>query len=109
MILVPYPLNIGAYLLFGGFFGGSIGVLQPVTWSNYFGPRSFASIQGAIRPFIAIPQLTVPLFIAFLYDRTDTFDIGFLILGGVTMFGAVTAMFARPPVRGPAPTVTATA
>ncbi len=99
MIVIPYPLNIGAFLFFGGFIGGAMGVLQPVTWSNYFGRKAFASIQGTIRPFLAIPQFALPLLLALMFDRLGNFNVGFMLLSVLTLLGAGVALLSTPPVR----------
>lgn len=99
LALVAYPWNIGTYYFFSGLIGNAFGILQPVMFGNYFGRKSFASIQGGMRPFLAIPQLTMPLLLSVLYEAQGSFTLGFLVSGGLTFLGAVAALFAVPPVK----------
>ena len=99
LVLVPYPYNIFAFAFFYGFLGGSLGLLQPMTFSNYYGRTFFGSIQGAMRPLLAFPQLAGPLLVAVLFDATGTFDLAFLIAAALGFMGAAVVLLATPPVR----------
>ncbi len=99
LALVPYPYNIGTWMFFAGLAGNAFGILQPVMFGNFFGRRSFATIQGGVRPFLAFPGLVLPIIVARLYDVTGVFTWGFLLCGCVGMLGAVAALFAVAPTK----------
>lgn len=99
LILVPYPYNIGTWMFFSGLVGNSFGILQPVMFANFFGRRAFATIQGGVRPLMAVPGLILPLLVARLYDVSGTFTWGFLLCGSLGFIGAFAALFAAPPTK----------
>ena len=96
LISFPYPWNAGLMLL-ANIPGGAFAVLQPMVFSNYFGRRFAGSIQGAVRPFVTLSQLISPLFIAFLFDMTGTFQVAFLIASAFGLLGTIVVLFASPP------------
>lgn len=99
LILVPFPWNIGGYLLFSGVLGGSIGLIQPLMLGQYFGRDSFGRIQGMVRPFLALPQLVGPLLLAWMSEVTGSFTLGFAIAAVLAIVGAGVAVFATRPIR----------
>ena len=109
LILLPFPWNVAA-LVVVSIPGGGFQVLQPMAFANYFGRANAGTIQGSVRPFLTISTLAGPLFIAFLYDSTGSFDIAFLVTGAVGLVSTILALMAKPPKRkdipSPAPTVT---
>jgi OFA family oxalate/formate antiporter-like MFS transporter len=68
-------------------------------FANFFGRKSFATIQGGVRPLMAMPGLALPLLIARLYDVTGSFTWGFLLCGSLGFFGAVSSLFAKAPTK----------
>lgn len=100
---VPYPWNMASFMVLCGMVGGAFGILQPVIFGNYFGRRSFASIQGGMRPFVAVPGLTLPLLVSYLFDIQGSFNLGFTIAGIITGLGVVAALFAVAPCPKPPP------
>ena len=96
LALAPYPYNVGMWWVFAGLVGNSFGVLQPVLFGTFFGRKSFATIQGGVRPFLAVPGLILPLLVARLYDVTGSFAWGFLLCGGLGFLGCITSLFAVP-------------
>ena len=98
LALLPYPANIVAAIATSTL-GGGFQVLQPMAFSNYFGRAHAGAIQGSVRPFLTVSALTGPLVIAFLYDTTGSFDLGFVIAGGVGLASPFLALLATPPRR----------
>jgi hypothetical protein len=107
LALLPFPYNLGMWMLFGGLLGNAFGILQPVMFGNFFGRKSFATIAGGVRPLMALPGLAIPLILARLYDLTGVFVWGFLLSGTIGMMGALFALFVVTPQR-PQPVTTAT-
>jgi len=100
LVLLPYPANaIGAIV--ASALGGGLQVLQPMAFANYFGRAHAGAIQGSIRPFLTGSSLVGPLIIAFIYDTTGSFDVGFVIAGAVGAASTILALMSRPPRRPP--------
>ena len=99
LALAPYPYNIGAWMFFSGLVGNAFGIFQPVMFGNFFGRKSFATIQGGVRPLLAFPGLFLPLLVARLYDVSGTFVLGFLLCGCLGFLGAVASLFAVTPTK----------
>ena len=97
LALLPFPYNLGMWMLFGGLLGNAYGILQPVLFGNFFGRKSFATIAGGVRPLMALPGLAIPLVLARLYDVTGVFIWGFLLSGTIGMVGAACSLFVSPP------------
>lgn len=98
LLVVPYPFNIVSYVVGVGLLGGSFGLLQPMVFANYYGRAFFGTISGSLRPFLALPQLVGPLFVAVLFDLTGSFNLGFFIMVPLGLLAAVVALYATPPV-----------
>ena len=98
LIAVPYPYNLVPFVLFWGLLGGAFGLLQPIAWADYYGRNFQGSIQGSVRPLLAVSRLGAPLIMAILFDSTDSYYLGFMSAAGIA-FGAV-MLFAvsRPPI-----------
>lgn len=96
LALLPYPLNVAGVIV-TSITGGGFQVLQPMAFANYFGRRHTGAIQGAIRPFVTVSSLVGPLFISIVFDLTGTFDLAFLVAGGLGLLSAVVVLFATPP------------
>lgn len=100
LALLPYPMNVWI-VVSSSVLGGGFQVLQPMAFSNYFGRAHAGAIQGATRPFLTVSTLSGPLVIAFLYDSTGSFDIGFLIAGVLGVGSTFLALASKPPRRPP--------
>ena len=98
LVVLPYPANIPPFVVLSGF-GGALGLLQPMIFADYFGRTFQGTIQGAMRPFLAAPQLAMPLLVAVLFDATGTFNLAFLIAAGPGIFGVILVLMATPPAR----------
>jgi sugar phosphate permease len=98
LALLPYPVNV-IVVIVTSITGGGFQVLQPLAFANYFGRRYSGAIQGATRPFLTISSLVGPLLISIVFDLTGTFNLAFLVAGGMGVVGAGVALFATPPRR----------
>ena len=96
LVLLPFPWNVVACILFT-IPGGGFQVLQPMAFANYFGRAHAGTIHGSVRPFLTLSSLLGPVFIAFLYDSTGSFDSGFLITGCVGLTSVILAVMLKPP------------
>ncbi|MBI4312911.1 MAG: MFS transporter [Chloroflexi bacterium] len=96
LVALPFPFSLAPFLILYGLFGGSFQLLQAVAFANYFGRRFMGSIQGAMRPLLAIPGLVGSPLLAWLIDRSG-YTPAFLLAGGLGLAAAVVALFATPP------------
>ena len=96
LILLPYPVNVAA-LVATSITGGGFQVLQPLAFANYYGRRNSGAILGAVRPFLTVFSLIGPLFIAGVFDLTGTFNLAFLVAGGLGVLSAGLVLWATPP------------
>ncbi|MBI4197828.1 MAG: MFS transporter [Chloroflexi bacterium] len=99
LVVLPFPLSVGPFLLTYGVFGGSFQLLQAVAFANYFGRRFMGSIQGTMRPLLSLPGLGGPLLLAWLVDTTGSYHPAFIIAGGLGLGAAGVALFATAPKR----------
>jgi nitrate/nitrite transporter NarK len=83
-------------ILFGLGFGG-IGALIPLTVAEAFGIRHFGSILGMISMVGVIPVIIGPLMAGIIFDKTDSYDLAFVITIVIFVSGAVfMALASRP-------------
>ena len=99
LALLPFPFNLGLWMLFSGLLGNAYGILQPVMFGNFFGRKSFATIAGGARPFMAIPGLLIPQVLARIYDVTGSFRSGFMLSGAIGLVGAMCSLFVAAPIK----------
>ena len=96
LILLPYPLNV-TVLVVTSITGGGFQVLQPLAFANYYGRRHSGAIMGAMRPILTITSLLGPLFVSAVFDLTGTFNLGFLVAGGLGLLSVGVVLLANPP------------
>ena len=95
-LLLPFPVNVVSVIVLS-VLGGGFQVLQPMAFANYFGRDHAGAIQGATRPFLIASSLVGPLFIAFVFDVTGSFDLGFLVAGVMGLASAFLGLAATMP------------
>ncbi|MBI4310469.1 MAG: MFS transporter [Chloroflexi bacterium] len=105
-LLLPFPVNVFSVIALS-VLGGGFQVLQPMAFANYFGRDHAGAIQGATRPFLIVSSLVGPLFIAFVFDVTGSFDLGFLVAGVMGLASACIGVFATAPLKKEAPAAAA--
>jgi MFS family permease len=102
LIILPYPVNIVGYLIAFAL-GGAQALVQPMAWANYYGRGSQGTIQGMLRPLLAVPSLIGPLLVAALFDRAGSFNVAFLIASALGMSAGLLALSATPPTKRTTP------
>ena len=103
-MVVPFPYSVGTFLAMWSFIGGSLGLVQPMVFADYFGRSFLGSIQGTLRVRLSVPLLVGPLFVALVFDATGTYSVVFSVIASLGLVAALLAMLAKPPVgRVPAP------
>lgn len=83
--------------LFGLGWGGIIPV-RPALQAEVFGLRAFGAIQGLVFTIATVGALIGPVFAGWMYDRTESYRLAFVILAAVAFLGApLIAGLRRPP------------
>jgi sugar phosphate permease len=83
---------------------GGLTVLPHSLRADLFGRRNFATIQGAMSPIQLPFSALAPIFAAWMFERTGSYETPFLVFGGLTLLSMVLIMQARPVAR-PSPKV----
>ncbi|MBI2847735.1 MAG: MFS transporter [Chloroflexi bacterium] len=85
---------VPSMVLLGIGFGGLI-PLRPVLQIEFFGMRSFASIQGLMMIFVTVGGILSPPFAGLMFDRFQTYRLAFIILSVVTALAIPTMMLLK--------------
>ena len=83
-------------VLYGIGFGGRIPLLTAI-WGNYFGRRSFATIQGLSQFPNNLAMLAAPLFAGYMFDTRQSYFIPFFSFAVLSYLGALLMAFVRKP------------
>ena len=78
---------------------GGISVIPQSLIAEYFGRRSYATIQG-FRSSIQMAGIIVgPIISGLVFDATGSYTIAFLGFSGASVVSMVLVLFAKPPKR----------
>ncbi len=86
-------------LLYGVGFGGGLPV-RPALQADYFGLKSFGTIQGAFISLTSVTAMASPVIAGAIKDATDEYELAFLILAIGSALAAPLILMAGRPVRG---------
>ena len=90
-------------VLLGAGFGGRTPLMTAIM-GLYFGRRAFAAIIGiSLVPF-SLLQFAAPVFAGLMRDATGTYDVSFLAIAAVSLFGSFLYLLLGEPARLPAQT-----
>lgn len=90
------PLVLGAWL--HGLAWGMRGPLMMAIRADYFGRRSFATIEGFASMITTVGLFLGPLIVGVIADQTGDYRPGFAVLAGITATGFVFFALGRRPV-----------
>lgn len=76
-------------------FGATV-PLSPAIRAEYFGRASFGKIQGFMTPMIMVSSAIGPILVGYMFDRSGSYDMAFMMVGIFTLFSALTILAARP-------------
>lgn len=96
--LTDVKLMICAGFLFGLCHGSQL-IMFPAMIGNYFGADRFAAINGAIGPLSIGFSALVPVGGGFLFEKTGSYNIAFILLVLLLFIGFCISFFLLPPVR----------
>ena len=97
LVVVPYPFNIGTFVIGWGLLGGAFGLLQPIAWADYYGRGFQGSIQGSLRPLLTASRLIAPLTTAVLFDINGSYTVAFTFAFAVAAASVGLFWAAKPP------------
>jgi len=97
------PAAVAAMLI--GFAAGAELDLMAFLAARYFGLAHYAKIYSVLYAALAVCSGGAPILFAHVYDRFQTYDLGFTIASGLFAVGALMVLALGPyPDRAPAPT-----
>lgn len=85
-------------VVYGFFYGGKITTI-PGLIGSFFGTRSLGEIIGAIHAVSLAGGIIGPVLGGYIFDRSGSYRIAFLIAALAFLTSAVLTLFARPPQR----------
>ena len=81
-----------------GFCYGTCLIMNPIIIGNYFGPDSFAGINGIIMPILVPFSAVIPVGAGTIVDKTGSYDLAFIIVTAFVLVGIVCGVLLSPPV-----------
>jgi OFA family oxalate/formate antiporter-like MFS transporter len=85
-------------VVYGFFYGGKITTI-PGLIASFFGTRSLGEIIGAIHAVSLTGGIIGPVLGGYIFDRSGSYRIAFLIAALAFLTSAILTLFARPPQR----------
>jgi cyanate permease len=93
-----FNLMIAAGMIFGICYGSQI-IMIPTIMGNYYGPDAFAGINGVIGPILILFGASVPVGGGYVYEKTGSYDLVFVMLSVVLGITFVLSFFLSPPTK----------
>ena len=90
------PMLLAGFFLYGFGFGGTIPLSESL-WARYFGRAHIGSIRGITQPVRILGTAVAPVLVGLLFDVTDTYRPGFVLVIGALLLGAILVFFSREP------------
>jgi len=77
-------------------YGGLASLQEPIR-ADYFGTKSFATIQGMSRSVVTAGTFIGPIIAGFLYDLTKSYAVAFGIFAVMSLLATLLMLLAKPP------------
>ena len=90
------PMLLAGVFLYGFGFGGTIPLSESL-WARYFGRAHIGSIRGITQPIRILGTAVAPVLVGLLFDITDTYRPGFVLVIGALLLGAILVFLSREP------------
>ena len=90
------PMLLAGFFLYGFGFGGTIPLSESL-WARYFGRAHIGSIRGITQPIRILGTAVAPVLVGLLFDITDTYRPGFVLVIGALLLGAILVFLSREP------------
>ncbi|MQA00098.1 MAG: MFS transporter [Dehalococcoidia bacterium] len=100
LLLVAYATTLWmvvAFAVLHGLAWGTRGPLMQAMRADYFGRASFGTIMGFSSMIVMWGMMTGPIVAGFLYDRTQSYELGFTVLAAFAALGSVYFVLATKP------------
>ena len=81
-----------------GFLAGGSTILRGILWPDYYGRLHIGAIRGVGHPFEAVASAVGPVFAAFLFDSTGSYQTSFRIFIAMYVISGFLMFSAKPPV-----------
>ncbi len=78
---------------------GGLSSLPQSLRADLFGRRNFATISGTMSPLMSGFSFTAPVFAAWLFERTGSYGIPFMVFSAMAILSMVLILLAKPPRR----------
>ena len=78
---------------------GGLSSLPQSLRADLFGRRNFATIQGTMSPLSSVFSFSAPVFAAWLFERTGSYRIPFMVFSAMAAISMVLILLAKPPAR----------
>lgn len=83
-------------IIYGVGFGGSLPLMTAIR-SEYFGRKAFASLMGISQFPSNLVMMVAPLFAGYMFDKTGTYTMPFLIFSIIGALGTFLILFVKKP------------
>ena len=90
------PMLLAGFFLYGFGLGGTIPLSESL-WARYFGRAHIGSIRGITQPIRILGTAVAPVLVGLLFDITDTYKPGFVLVIGALLLGAILVFLSREP------------
>ena len=107
VVILVLAHNTEMIFLFAVMFGAGLGGRSSLTTSMrglYFGRKAFAAITGISMVPMNILLIIAPIYAGFMRDATGTYDVSFLTISAVSLFGSFSFLLLGEPPGLPART-----
>jgi MFS family permease len=94
--------NLPVLMMMGFIFGltyGTILVMMPTLYGNYFGPENYANIMGLVFPLTTILGALIPAGAGYAQEKMGSYDLAFIVIIIALLIGTVSSALAKPSQR----------
>lgn len=91
--------SLSVLMVMGFIFGltyGTILVMMPTLYGNYFGPENYANIMGFVFPLTTIFGALVPTGAGYAQEKMGNYDLAFVVILTVLLIGMISSALAKP-------------
>ena len=78
---------------------GGVAVIPQTLLADYFGRRSFATIQGLRGMIQTVGVVSGPIFAGYVFDKTGSYETAFVVFAAASAVSMVLVLMALPPRR----------
>jgi MFS family permease len=93
-----FKMMMVAGMVFGMGYGCQI-IMIPTMIANYYGAEAFPGIQGVLGPIMITFCASVPVGGGYIFEKTGSYDLAFIILIMVLFISFVFSFFLAPPTK----------